>query len=190
MSYQNGAAHPGDKPITNSDNSPHSQTLDHVTSYPLVSDLLDFYSHNSLGAKSIEAFNSLYASIVTPLLPYLKTPISIASPYLHRADELGDNALNSVDSHFPAVKSTDYNKLRSQTHDVAAYPFKIAQDGRDYIVRVYQDERKKVGGEGVVALGKTVISAELHVLGDAVEVGRSLFGEAKQEAKKMNGKAQ
>ncbi|KAL9082910.1 MAG: hypothetical protein Q9159_006111 [Coniocarpon cinnabarinum] len=157
MSYQNGAAHPGDKPITNSDNSPHSQTLD---------------------------------SIVTPLLPYLKTPISIASPYLHRADELGDNALNSVDSHFPAVKSTDYNKLRSQTHDVAAYPLKIAQDGRDYIVRVYQDERKKVGGEGVVALGKTVISAELHVLGDAVEVGRSLFGEAKQEAKKMNGKVQ
>lgn len=186
---ENGSA-TMNKPTVNGD-APHSQTLDvspaltppqkipneptltyaqqHVTSYPLVSDLLQFYQNNSLGAKSIQAIHSIYHTFAEPVVPYLQTPYSIAHPYLQRADSFGDESLTTIDNHFPALKSTNYEKLKSGAVSVAYYPFEVAGKTKNYVFTTYEDESKKVGGEGVVAFGKSVVSTELRIVSEAMQ---------------------
>ena len=143
-------------------------TQQHVTSYPLVDDLITFYRNNSLGAKSIEAFYSLYHTFAEPVVPYLQTPYSIAHPYLQKADSFGDASLETIDHYVPAIKSTNYEKLKGNAYNVASYPFHVAGSTKQYVFDAYYDESEKVGGEGVIAFGKSVVSTQLRIVSDTL----------------------
>ena len=70
----------------------------------MVHDSLEFYKSHPYGAKSLSFAHNTYNSFIAPLHPYLQTPYSYLSPYLSRADELGDASLSKVDTRFPIVK--------------------------------------------------------------------------------------
>jgi hypothetical protein len=138
-----------------------------------VHDGVEFYKSNPYGAKSLALFHNTYNSFIAPFHPYLKTPYSYLSPYLTRADELGDSSLSKVDTKFPIVKE-DTEKLKE-----------IAFSPLVYVVGTYQDEYKKTQGpEGVVKTGKAVISTELKVVHDAFSLAVQYWGKGREKASK------
>jgi len=90
--------------LVNGDSSPSSKTLSHITSYPVVASGIDTFKANPYGKKSIDVVNGTYARFGKPVEGYLETPYQYAKPYVNKADELGEKALETVDGHFPIVK--------------------------------------------------------------------------------------
>lgn len=90
--------------VVNGDTSPSSKTLSHITSYPTVASGIDTFKANPYGKKSIELVNNTYTRFGKPVEGYLEAPYQYAKPYVSKADELGDKALETVDGHFPIVK--------------------------------------------------------------------------------------
>ena len=143
---------------------------------------MKLYTSNSIGAKSIDLFHSVYSTFAEPVLPYLQTPYSIVSPYLAQADSLGNKSLDTVDTHFPAVKSTDFESLKSSAFNLAHFPFKVAGEGRDYVTGTYQDEYKKTGGQGITTTGKAVISTEMRIVAETMRKVADYLGPKKDQA--------
>ena len=128
-----------------------------------------------------------------PVLPYLSTPISIASPYLKQADKLGDSSLNTIDGYVPALKYEGFEQLRERAAGMAGWPLKVLGEGREYVGKVYKEENGKVGGEGLVKVGKSVLSTELRIVAEGLGELKNLVGRADQKRKDMgmvNGKAE
>lgn len=115
--------------------------------------------------------------------PYLKTPYSYISPYLSKADSLGDSGLSNLESRFPIVKeptSSIYEKAQA----IVGYPFKIAGQGKDLALDTYKDEYSKVGGEdGLVKKAKALIGADIRLAGLAISTVAGYLTTAKKEAK-------
>lgn len=161
---------------------PHSATLSHFTSYPLVSDSISYFTSNPYGAKSIDLTNASYAKFVKPAFPYLQTPASYAKPYIVKADQLGDTLLSKVDEKVPIVKS-ETAELKGTVIDVASWPYKKATDTKDYVFSTYSSEYKKCGGDGYVASGKALITSSLVISSDALNWVSSFLAAKKAEAK-------
>ncbi|KAJ4346499.1 uncharacterized protein N0V89_010428 [Didymosphaeria variabile] len=175
--------------LTNGD-KPHSKVLSHLQTYPVVHDGLEFYKSNPYGAKSLSLLHQTYNSFVAPLHPYLQTPYSYLSPYLSRADELGDSGLSKVDTRFPIVKE-DTSKLKQTVSDIVGLPFALAGKGREYVVGTWQDEYSKTRGDGVVKNVKALISTELKIGLDGYTMLVEYWQKGHKEAsKKINEKKQ
>lgn len=168
--------------LTNGE-KPQSLTLQHLTSYPVISDSIKFYEDNRYGAKSISLAQEAYIRLVLPVEPYLKTPISYVAPYLAKADSLGDEGLKKVDEKFPIVKE-ETASLKEKAQGVASLPLKYATDSKEYIIGTYQDEYKRTGGQGVVTTIKAILSTELKVTQDVLQYIADALQVKKQEAKK------
>lgn len=170
-------------PITNGE-KPHSKVLSHLQTYPVVHDSLEYYKQHPYGAKSLNIIHSTYARFVAPLHPYLQTPYSYLSPYLNRADELGDNGLKEVDNRFPIVKE-DTVKLKEKVQAVAFLPLQLASKGKKYVVGTWQDEYNKTQGqEGLVKSAKALISTELRIGHDGYGLLMQYLNKGKAEASK------
>jgi len=89
--------------VVNGSSSPSSKTLSKFSSYPTVASGIDHFKANPLGQKSIDVVNGTYARFGKPVEGLLETPYSYAKPYVNKADELGEKALETVDSKFPIV---------------------------------------------------------------------------------------
>ena len=81
-----------------------SQFIDHLTSYPVVSDGIETFKSNPYGKKSLELADSAYSRFGKPVEPYLETPKQYAAPYAKKADELADSGLSQIETRFPIVK--------------------------------------------------------------------------------------
>lgn len=115
--------------LVNGDSSPasNSKTLSHITSYPVVASGIDTFKANPYGKKSIDVVNGTYARFGKPVEGYLETPYQYAKPYVNKADELGEKALERVDGTFPIVKEkpeTIYEKVKSWVF----WPYNYAND--------------------------------------------------------------
>jgi hypothetical protein len=138
----------------------------------VVHDSVEFYKSNPYGAKSLALFSNTYKSFVAPFHPYLKTPYSYISPYLLRADELGDTSLSKLEQRVPIVKE-DTTKLKE-----------LAFSPVNYLFGTYQDEYKKTQGpEGVIKTVKASISTELKVAHDAFNFAVEYWNKGRQQAK-------
>ncbi|KUJ15151.1 uncharacterized protein LY89DRAFT_104605 [Mollisia scopiformis] len=71
-----------------------------------------------------------YSKISAPLAPYLHTPYSYLSPYLSKADSLGDSTLSSLDSKFPLVKKPT-GELYDEGKAIVFYPLKKGNEGKE-----------------------------------------------------------
>ncbi|KAJ5084419.1 hypothetical protein NUU61_008998 [Penicillium alfredii] len=147
------------QPVVNGE-TPHSQFLTHLTSYPLVSDSISLFKTNPYGAKSLEYADHGYTRLAKPVLPYFSTPYSYVAPYLARADTLGDQGLTQIDSRFPFIKE-DTQKLRGSLYHRAGFPVRFAGEVKGHVFDIYGAEYKKCGGDGVVASGKAVVTTSL-----------------------------
>lgn len=181
----NGTSH-NSTPMVNGE-KPQSKVLSHLQSYPVVHEGIELYKTNPYGAKSLSLFNTTYQRLVAPLHPYLQTPYSYLSPYLSRADELGDSGLSKVDSTFPIVKE-DTGKLKETVSGYALLPFVLAGQGKEYVLGTWQDEYKKTKGQdGVVKNVKALISTELKIGFDGYKMVTEYLGRGQEKAsKKVN----
>ncbi|KAL3477911.1 MAGE family-domain-containing protein [Aspergillus californicus] len=160
-----------------------SQFLEHLTSYPVVSDSITFYKSNKYGAKSLEYADQGYG-IAKPYLPYLSKPYGYVAPYVTRADTLGDKGLAKVDSTFPFVKD-DTSTLKSTIYDTAYLPLRVAGDVKSHVFSTYGDEYKKCGGDGYVASGKALITTGLVLSQESLSFLSSLLQQKRAQVKDL-----
>ncbi|KAL4880069.1 MAGE family-domain-containing protein [Aspergillus karnatakaensis] len=160
-----------------------SQFLEHLTSYPVVSDSITVYKTNKYGAKSLEFADKGYG-IAKPYLPYLSKPYGYVAPYVARADSLGDQGLHRVDSTFPFIKE-DTSTLKSTIYDTAYYPLRLAGDVKNHLFSTYGDEYKKCGGDGIVASGKAIITTSLVLSQESLAFISSLLQQKKAQVKDL-----
>ncbi|KAL8702722.1 MAG: hypothetical protein Q9201_004098 [Fulgogasparrea decipioides] len=161
---------------------PSSQFLAHVTSYPAVSDSLDAIENNPYGKKGIELANEGYNKVVAPVIPYAERPYGYVKPYVQKADELADDGLKKVDAKFPIVKE-DTEKIKGSILNIAFLPFRLANDGKDYVLSTYNKEYKKCGGDGYIAGGKALITTGLVVTSDSLAWFANYLNQKKEEGK-------
>ncbi|KAF2108724.1 hypothetical protein BDV96DRAFT_504062 [Lophiotrema nucula] len=170
-------------PLTNGEQS-HSKVLSHLQSYPVIHDALDLYKTNPYGAKSLSLLHGTYQRFVAPLHPYLQTPYSYVSPYLSRADELGDTGLSKVDTTFPIVKE-DTSKLKETAKSIALFPFAVVGESKNYVFGTWNDEYKKTkGDDGLVKSAKALISTELKIGHDGYNFVLSYLQKGKEQTSK------
>lgn len=114
----------------------------------------------------------------------MQTPYSYVSPYLSRADELGDNGLSKVEHRFPIVKE-DTSKLKQTVVEYVALPRQLAGKGKDYVLGTWQDEYRKTRGEdGMVKNVKALISTELKIGHDGLTLLLEYWNKGTKEATK------
>ncbi|EAW08116.1 putative pathogenesis associated protein Cap20 [Aspergillus clavatus NRRL 1] len=167
----------------------HSHFLDHLTSYPVVSDSIAVFKSNKYGAKSLEYADQGYARLAKPVLPYLSKPYGYVAPYIARVDTLGDQGLTKLDTSFPIIKE-DTDKLKGTIYDTAYLPVRLAGDVKTHVYDTFGSEYKKCGGDGVVASGKAVISTGLILSQESLTYINSVLQKKKAEAKEaVNDKA-
>lgn len=127
--------------LTNGD-KPSSKFISHVTSYPVVSDSIDTFKSHPVGKKSLELADGAYQKFGKPVEPYLETPYSYAKPYFNKADELADSGLGRVETHFPIMKE-DTHTIVDTGKSYVFWPFKLADDGKNYVFKTYSGESRK-----------------------------------------------
>lgn len=125
-----------DSTMPQTNGTTNSQFIDHLTSYPVVSDSIETFKSNPYGKKSLELADSAYTRFAKPVEPYLETPKHYAAPYAKKADELAASGLDQIDSRFPIVKE-DTNTIVDKSKSLIFWPLKIADDGRNYVWTTY-----------------------------------------------------
>lgn len=168
--------------------STKSNIPQHLTSYPVVSDGITTYKSNPYGAKSISLTLDAYKRFFIPVEPYLKGPYSYIAPYLAKADSLGDKGLSEFDSRVPIVKE-ETASLKEKVTGVAFFPFQLGAQGKDYVFKTFEDEKKKTG-EGIVPLAKALWGTEVKVAADTFQWIADFLSAKKEEAKKGYERAQ
>lgn len=154
--------------------------LQHLISYPVVSDAISTFKSNPYGKKSLDLSNTGYEKLVAPFVPYAKRPYGYVAPYVAKADSLGSDALSRVDHTFPIVKE-DTEKIKGTVLDYAYLPFRLAGDSKNYILDTYSSEYKKCGGDGYVAGSKAIITTSLVVTSGTLAWLSTFLGQKKEE---------
>lgn len=167
---------------------PSSATLSHITGYPVVSDGLSYFKQNPYGAKSIELSDSAYQAFAKPVIPYFTKPYEYVSPYVQKADQLGDKALAKVDERVPALKKPT-GELWTDGKNIVFFPYRKSLETKDHVFSVYNSEYKKVGGDGIVTYGKAAITTGLVIttetltwIGEYLKASKAKVKEAGSDA--------
>lgn len=170
-------------PQVNGD-APSSAFLSHLISFPVIGDSISTFKSNPYGAKSLDLTSAGYEKLGKPLIPYLAKPYEYVSPYVKKADSLGDSALSTVESKFPVVKKPT-GELYSEGKSIVFFPLKFALEEKDHVFKTYNTEVKKVGGEGIVTYGKAAVSTGLIVGHEAYSWLSSFLSAKKAEVKEV-----
>ncbi|KAL7624209.1 hypothetical protein AAE478_005768 [Parahypoxylon ruwenzoriense] len=164
---------------------PSSATLSHLTGYPVVSDGIAYFKGNPYGQKSIELGDSAFKTFAKPVIPYFTKPYQYVSPYVKKADLIGNDALTKIDEHVPALKKPT-SELWADGKDFALLPVRKGLETKDHVIDIYSSEYKKVGGDGLVASGKALVSTGLVVTSEALAWIGELLKSGKVQAKEVN----
>ncbi|RYP91203.1 hypothetical protein DL770_002680 [Monosporascus sp. CRB-9-2] len=174
----------------NGDVHPSSATLSHMTRYPVVSDSLSYIKRNPYGQKSIELGDSAYQALAKPVSSYLSKPYQYVSPYVKKADTIGDQVLSKVDERLPALKKPT-GELWTEGKNLVFFPLRKGFETRDHVLRIYNSEYKNVGADGVVAYGKAMLSTGLIVSHEALNwIGEYLRAGKAKAKESSDGAAQ
>ncbi|KAF2028280.1 hypothetical protein EK21DRAFT_114051 [Setomelanomma holmii] len=178
-SQTNGDMSNNSASLTNGE-TPRSRTLSHLQSYPVVHDTVETLKNTQIGTSTLNLASNTYQSVVAPFHPYLQRPYSVASPYLSKADEFGDNGLTKLETHVPLVKE-DTSVLKGY----AFAPF-------NYLTGTWNEQYQRTQHRnGVVKVGLAVISTELKIVQDGCTVFLDYWNAKKGPVKeKLNEKAE
>ncbi|KAK1761204.1 hypothetical protein QBC47DRAFT_356308 [Echria macrotheca] len=122
---------------------PHSAFLQHLMEYPVVNDGISTFKANPYGQKSLALTDSAYKTIATPLLPWISRPLQYVSPYVRKADDLGDKTLRTLDEKFPVVKKPT-QEILEDAKTIVLLPLRVGQSGKQHVLSAYDAECKKV----------------------------------------------
>ncbi|KAI3323739.1 hypothetical protein HD806DRAFT_495491 [Xylariaceae sp. AK1471] len=169
-------------PQVNGEVHPSSATLSHITGYPVIHDGIAYFKKNPYGQKSIELSDSAYQTFAKPILPYLNKPYQYVSPYVQKADAMGDDALSKIDERIPVLKKPT-DELVSDGKAIIFFPVRKGMETKGYVENVYKSEYKKVGGDGLVTSSKALVSTGLVVTSDALNWIGNILRAGKVQAK-------
>ncbi|KOS20390.1 hypothetical protein ESCO_005467 [Escovopsis weberi] len=158
--------------------TPHSASLRHLLSYPVVSDSVETVKALPIAQRSFQMGDTVYKSIAVPMLPLLERPYGYVSPYIERADAYVDKQLDRVDERFPVTKKQP-SEIYNETRELALFPVNKAFEGKDHVLDVYASEFKKMDQPGYVAQGKAAVITAFVVVN---EVLAWFSGRANQQA--------
>jgi hypothetical protein len=148
----------------------------------LCNDSIATFKQHPLGQKSLSLADQGYQTFAKPILPYFSKPYQYVHPYVAKLDSIGDSTLSKVDARFPVVKKPT-GELYDNAAGIAFFPFRKGMEGRDYVMKTYNSECKKVGGEGIVTMGKAAVTTTLVVTSDALSWLGNYLGAKKEQAK-------
>ncbi|KAI1139935.1 hypothetical protein F5Y05DRAFT_336436 [Hypoxylon sp. FL0543] len=161
---------------------PSSATLSHITGYPVISDSIAYFKQNPYGQKSIELGDSAYNAFAKPVIPYIAKPYQYISPYVKKADLIGDNTLSKIDERLPVLKKPTH-ELWTDGKNLVFFPLRKGFETKDHVFDVYGSEYKKVGGDGLVTSSKALVSTGLVVTSEALAWIGDLLRAGKVRAK-------
>ncbi|KAI9648033.1 hypothetical protein NHQ30_002661 [Ciborinia camelliae] len=162
--------------------TPSSAFLSHLTSYPLIHDSISTFKSNPYGQRSIDLTATSYEKFGKPFIPYLQKPYQYVSPYVAKADSLGDSTLSTLETKFPAVKKPT-GELYSDGKSLVFYPLTKSSEGKEYVLGKYNGEVKKTEDQGILGYGKALLSTGLIVSSEAFQWLSQFLSAKKAEAK-------
>ncbi|KAI0484149.1 hypothetical protein GGR56DRAFT_11176 [Xylariaceae sp. FL0804] len=175
-------------PQVNGEVRPSSATLSHITDYPVVHDGITYFKKNPLGQKSIELGDSAYQTFAKPVMPYFAKPYQYVSPYVEKADMIGDDALSKIDERLPVLKKSS-DELWTDGKSIIFFPLRKSMETKDHFFTVYNSEYKKCGGDNLVTYSKALVSTGLvmtsEVLSWVGDVLRASKAHAKESGNQM-----
>ncbi|KAF5027687.1 hypothetical protein F66182_171 [Fusarium sp. NRRL 66182] len=159
----------------------HSVFIEHLLNYPVVSDGVHTFKSNEYGQRSIKLTDAAYQTFAAPVLRLFSGPYQYVSPYVQKADSLGDKTLDRIDEKFPAVKKPT-DELYQDTLTLVRFPLQKGLEGKDHVFQIYTSEIKKVEQGGLVAHGKAAVTTALVVSNEALSWFSSFLHQKKSEA--------
>ena len=136
--------------------------LKHLLEYPAISDGIHAYKSYEYGQKSIKLGDFAYKTFAAPFLPWFAKPIEYVSPYIQKADAIGDKTLGRIDERFPVVRKPT-SDIYNETKGLILLPYNKGLEGKHHVLEVYSSEYKKNGQAGLIAHGKAVVPTVLIV---------------------------
>lgn len=164
--------------------STNESLIQHLTSYPLVSDSITTFKSNAYGKKSISLADQGYNQLIAPFIPYAQRPYGYVKPYVEKADSIADGGLSKVDSTFPIVKE-DTQKLKGSVLELAYFPLRVAGDSKDYVLSTYSNEYEKCGGRGYISGGRALITTGLVVTSESLSWLSSFLTQKSKQTKEV-----
>lgn len=161
---------------------PHSAFIEHLLAYPVVNDGVSTFKSNPYGQRSLALVDSVYQTFAAPVIPYFSRPYQYVSPYVKKADDLGDKTLSKVDEKFPVVKKPT-NEIINDGKTLVLLPMRIGQSGKEHVFNTYDSERRKVGGDGLISYGKAALTTVLVVATDTFTTVSNFLNNKKGEAR-------
>jgi hypothetical protein len=156
----------------------------HLISYPIISDSVTTFRANAYGAKYLALTSAGMETFGKPLLTYLSKSYQYVSPYVQRADSLGDLTLSILDSRFPAVKKQT-GELYHEGRSIIFFPLNKGSKGKNYMFTVYGNEKRKFGRDGLVGYGMATIGTVLVASGDAYKWVSEFLASHEAEVKEV-----
>ncbi|KAG5927886.1 hypothetical protein E4U42_001593 [Claviceps africana] len=160
---------------------PNSAFLQHLLNYPVISDSIHTVKSNGLAQRSLQLGDSAYHAVASSVFPWLAKPYGYVSPYVARADSIGDKTLNRIDERFPIVKKPT-SDLYESTRSLILLPLNKGIEGRDHVLDVYASEMKKKDQKGLVSQGQAAVSTALVVSTETLGWLSSFLAAKKAEA--------
>lgn len=162
-------------------NSTHASLfLQHLLNYPVISDGLDTFKSNEYGQRSIKLGDAAYQTFAAPVLPWFAKPYQYVSPYVQKADSIGDKTLERLDERFPIVKKPT-NEVYNETKGLILFPYNKGLEGKDHVLEVYSSEYKRTEQAGIVAHGKAAVTTVLVVSNETLTWLTGFLHAKKQE---------
>jgi hypothetical protein len=161
---------------------PHSAFIDHLLNYPAINDGVKTFKSNPYGQKSLELSDSAYKTFARPFVPYLEKPYQYVSPYVKKADDLGDKTLSKVDERFPVVKKQT-GEIYEDGRNLVLLPYRTVNAAKDHVFETYNGEVKKVGGDNLLTYGKALITTSLVVTGEVFQTVSEFLSAKKEQTK-------
>lgn len=141
------------------------------------------FKENQYGQKSIQLGDQAYKTLAKPVVPYLARPYEYVSPYVKKADSIGDQTLGKIEERFPAVKKPT-GELYTDAKTLVLLPYRKGMEGKDHIIKTYSDEYTKGGADaGLLTYGKALISTAFIISGETFSFVTSFLGAKKAEVK-------
>lgn len=156
--------------------------MQHLLDIPVIHDGVVAFRNNPYGKKSIALGDSAYQTFAAPLLPYLARPWSIIRPYAEKADSLGDQTLTKVEERVPVIKKPT-DELVAGAKGIIALPFRTGFEAKDHVFKTYSQEKKKIGGDNLVAYSKALVSTSIITGSELLIYLGDVIRNKKEEAK-------
>lgn len=106
------------------------------------------------------------------------------SPYVKKADDLGDKTLSRVDEKFPVVKKQT-GEIYEDGRNLVLLPYRTAFAAKDHVFETYNGEVKKVGGDNLISYGKALLTTSLIVTTQVIQTVSGFLSAKKEQTKSL-----